>query len=78
MTAFLLPGPDARDNYIRKLGKMRSHQLLLVRKYRDLLPETFRDEEIAVEQLVHGCTFKHVNASGRDRRAWKRGLLAAG
>ena len=60
---FLLPGPDSRDDYFRKLGKMRSHQLILVRKFRDLLPEKFRDEGIAVQQLVHGCIFNHVNAS---------------
>lgn len=60
---FLLPGPDARDNYFRKLEKMRSHQLTLVSKYRDLLPENFHDEEIGVRQLVHGCIFEHVNAN---------------
>lgn len=62
-SGFLLPGPDARDNYFRKLEKMRSHQLLLVRKYRDLLPEKFRNEEIVARQLVHGCIFDHLNAS---------------
>jgi len=59
----LLPGPDARDNYFRKIEKMRSHQLVLAEKFRDLLPEKFRTEEIAVQQLVHGCIFNHVNAS---------------
>lgn len=62
-SGFLLPGPDARDNYFRKLDKMRSHQLLLVQKYRELLPESIRDEEIVVQQLVHGCIFEHVKAS---------------
>jgi hypothetical protein len=60
---FLLPGPDARDNYFRKLEKMRSHQLVLVEKFRDLLPEKFREEKIVVQQLVQGCIFNHVNAS---------------
>jgi len=60
---FLLPGPDARDNYFRKLEKMRSHQLVLVEKFRDLLPERFQGEEILVRQLVQGCVFNHVNAS---------------
>ena len=59
----LLPGPDARDNYFRKLEKMRSHQLILSQKYRELLPEMFREEEIVVQQLVHGCIFEHINAS---------------
>jgi len=62
-SGILLPGPDARDNYFRKLEKMRSHQLVLVEKFRDLLPEKFREEEIVVQQLVHGCIFNHVNAS---------------
>jgi|AntRauTorckE6833_2_1112554.scaffolds.fasta_scaffold33795_1 hypothetical protein len=60
---FLLPGPDARDNYLRKLEKMRTHQLVLVEKFRDLLPEKFQNEEIVVQQLVRGCIFNHVNAS---------------
>jgi hypothetical protein len=62
-SGFLLPGPDARDNYFRKLEKMRSHQLVLIRKYRELLPERFKEQEIDVQQLVHGCIFEHVNAS---------------
>jgi len=62
-SGFLLPGPDARDNFFRKLEKMRSHQLLLVEKFRDLLPARFREEEIVVQQLVQGCIFNHVNAS---------------
>jgi len=59
--SILLPGPDARDNYYRKLEKMRSHQLMLVKKFQDLLPENFRKEEITVQQMVHGCIFNHVS-----------------
>ncbi|MDE0836980.1 MAG: DUF1853 family protein [Akkermansiaceae bacterium] len=62
-SGLLLPGPDARDNYFRKLEKLRSHQLVLVDKFRDLLPEKFREEEIVSQQLVQGCIFNHVNAS---------------
>ena len=58
-----LPGPDARDHYFRKLEKMRSHQLALVDNFRDLLPEPFREQEIDVQQLVHGCIFNHVRAT---------------
>lgn len=61
---FLLPGPDARDNYFRKLTKMRSHQLVLTDKYDSLLPERFRQEKIIVQQLVHGCIFSHIHARG--------------
>jgi len=60
--SLLLPGPDARDNYFRKLEKMRSHQLLLTKKHLTLLPDEFRKEEIIVQQLVYGCIFNHVNA----------------
>lgn len=60
---FLLPGPDARDNFFRKLGKMRIHQLLLTQKFRELLPDKYASEEIVVRQLVHGCVFDHVNAN---------------
>ena len=59
----LLPGPDARDNYFRKLERMRTHQLQLVKKFRSLLPELFRHENITVQQLVHGCIFDHIHAS---------------
>ena len=58
-----LPGPDARDHYFRKLEKMRSHQLVLMDKFRDLLPNEFRDQEVDVQQLVHGCIFNHVRAA---------------
>ena len=60
---FLLPGPDARDNYFRNLEKMRCHQLLLVEKYRNLLPKEFREKKIVAQQLMHGCIFDHVDAS---------------
>lgn len=62
-TGLQLPGPDARDHYFRKLEKMRSHQLVLVEKFRDLLPEEFREQELDVQQLVHGCIFNHVHAA---------------
>ena len=58
-----LPGPDARDHYFRKLEKMRSHQLVLVDKFRDLLPDEFRGQEVDAQQLVHGCIFNHVQAA---------------
>ena len=62
-SGLLLPGPDARDHYFRKLEKMRSHQLVLMDKFRDLLPNEFRDQEVDVQQLVHGCIFNHVRAA---------------
>lgn len=58
----VFPGPDARDNYHRKLARLREHQLVLCRKYRDLLPEKYRGEEIEVKQLIYGSLFDHVDA----------------
>jgi hypothetical protein len=62
-SGILLPGPDARDNYFRKLEKMRSHQLTLVKNFGALLPDRFQEEEIVAQQLVHGCIFNHVHAN---------------
>lgn len=56
-----LPGPDARDNYFRKLHRLRSHQLRLTSNYRACLPEAFRDESIVTRQLVYGCLFDHIH-----------------
>jgi hypothetical protein len=52
-----LPGPDARDNYFRKIRHLREHQLILAEKHRAALPERFRDEPIVVRQLIYGCVF---------------------
>ncbi|YCM43783.1 DUF1853 family protein [Verrucomicrobiaceae bacterium 227] len=58
-----LPGPDARDNYFRKLARLRTHQLQLPRLYRQHLPEKFRHESIITQQLIYGCLFDHIHAS---------------
>lgn len=59
----VFPGPDARDNYHRKLARLREHQLVLTRKYRDYLPEKYRGEEIETKQLVYGCLFDHIDTA---------------
>ena len=59
----LLPGPNARDNYYKKLERMRSHQLTLIRRHRDLLPSQYSSEPIETRQLVIGCLFDHIDAS---------------
>jgi hypothetical protein len=59
----ILPGPDARDNYYRKLRRLREHQLVLTRTHQHCLPERYREEAIIVKQLIYGCFFDHVNAS---------------
>lgn len=58
----VFPGPDARDNYHRKLARLRERQLVLTRKCRDLLPEKYRGEEIEAKQLIYGCLFDYINA----------------
>jgi len=62
-TGILLPGPDSRDNYFRKLKRMRSHQLRLTGNFAESLPAAFQKETIAVRHLVQGCVFDHVKAS---------------
>jgi len=57
------PGPDARDNYHRKLKRMRTHQLTLADKHTDLLPEIYRNREIETQQLIYGCIFDHITAT---------------
>lgn len=60
---FALPGPDARDNYYRKLARMREHQLRLPVKFRDCLPPQYKNTLIETQQLVFGCLFDHIDAS---------------
>ena len=58
---FVFPGPDARDNYDRKIQRLMSHQLTLTERYRDSLPPAYQNETIAVKQLIYGCLFDHVD-----------------
>ena len=60
---FLLPGPDARDNYQNKLSRLRNHQLRLPDTHQALLPGEYRDELIITRHLVYGCLFDHVDAT---------------
>ena len=55
------PGPDARDNYGRKIKRLLSHQLTLVERYQSHLPPAYRDETIVVKQLIYGCLFDHIS-----------------
>ena len=57
---FTLPGPDARDNYFRKIQRLREHQLILADKHRATLPAEFRDQPIVARQLIYGCLFDPV------------------
>ena len=58
------PGPDPRDNWQRKLDRMRSHQLRLSQtpEARAVLKERFGIDSIEVRQLVYGCLFYPMSA----------------
>ena len=58
-----LPGPDARDNYFRKLQRLRSHQLTLAQNHRSALPESYQHHPIVAQQLIYGCLFDHIDAA---------------
>lgn len=57
------PGPDARDNYDRKIQRLLSHQLTLTARHKANLPPVYRDTDIMVKQLIYGCLFDHVSQS---------------
>ena len=57
----VFPGPDARDNYDRKIQRLLSHQLTLTERHKANLPPAYRDEEITVKQLIYGCLFDHIS-----------------
>ncbi len=58
-----LPGPDARDNYFKKLARLREHQLQLPSLFKDYLPPEFQNEPILTQHLVNGCIFDHINSA---------------
>ncbi len=59
----VLPGPDARDNYHRKLARLREHQLQLTNKSRSCLPLRYLNSPIEPQQLIFGCLFDHIDAA---------------
>lgn len=61
------PGPDARDNWQRKLDRMRDHQFILGQKpeAKEMLRERFGVNGVEVRQLVYGCIFHHIKCESR-------------
>jgi len=57
------PGPDCRDNWHRKLKRLRSHQLAMLtnKDTQRLLAERFDIYEIITQQLIYGCIFTPWN-----------------
>lgn len=63
---FAFPGPDARDNYDRKIDRLLSHQLSLTARHKPNLPPAYRDDDVQVKQLIYGCLFDHISQSQRS------------
>lgn len=63
----VFPGPDARDNYNRKINRLLSHQLTLTKRHKAHLPSAYRAEDIAVQQLIYGCLFDHISAAQSEQ-----------
>ncbi|MEM1223874.1 MAG: DUF1853 family protein [Verrucomicrobiota bacterium] len=53
------PGPDARDNWLRKLQRLRTHQLRLSKHLAssDFLEKRYGIDHLRVRQLVYGRLF---------------------
>ena len=60
---WMYPGPDPRDNWQRKLDRMRTHQLLLSQRpeVRRLLKDRFSIDAVEVRQLIYGRLFSPLN-----------------
>jgi hypothetical protein len=62
--AFSFPGPDARDNWPRKLQRLTTHQLRLSDRsvVKSTLLQSFGIEQIEVAHAIYGCLFDHIDA----------------
>ncbi len=58
-----LPGPDARDNFFKKLKHLCNHQLKLTQQHPTALPEEYQNLSIVPKQLIYGCLFDHFLAT---------------
>lgn len=63
------PGPDPRDNWHRKLERMRSHQFKLAEstEARTTLRERFGIESIETKQLIYGRLFDPMGTAARPQ-----------
>ena len=62
------PGPDPKDNWLRKLQRMRARQFTLAARpeAKALLYERWGIDQIEVRQLIYGCIFYPMAAQGRS------------
>ena len=58
------PGPDARDNYQRKITRLREHQLTLTRQpdAQESISQLTGENSFKVSHLIHGIFFDHIGA----------------
>ena len=63
------PGPDPRDNWHRKLERMRTHQFQLAKtsEARAYLHEKFGIETIETQQLIYGRLFDPIDCADRSQ-----------
>lgn len=61
------PGPDPRDNWQRKLDRMRTHQFMLSQtpQAQALLRERYDIDSVDVNQLIYGCLFYPMSSEAR-------------
>lgn len=76
------PGPDARDNYQRKVARLRDHQLTLTThpEVQGIISPLINGATVTPQHLVHGIFFDHIKAKQRplpdkaspnaNRRKW--------
>ena len=62
---WVYPGPDARDNWHRKLERMQNHQFILPQSIeaKKLLKNSFDIDHIETQQLIYGCLFFPMNSN---------------
>ncbi|MEO1856472.1 MAG: DUF1853 family protein [Rubritalea sp.] len=80
--SFYYPGPDARDNYQRKVTRLNDHQLTLSNRPEaaEFLAKLTGGGPLEVKHLVHGIFFDHITAKQKPipecaspqsrRRSW--------
>ena len=59
------PGPDPRDNWQRKLARLRDHQLQLSQRHESLalFAQRWQTSCVTVRQLIYGCLFYPMGES---------------
>lgn len=66
---WIFPGPNARDNWPRKLTRLQNHQLCITERpeTRNMLRSRYSISQIEPQQLVYGCLCVPVNHCGSEQ-----------